>query len=334
MKLIAPRKADRTVVVIAGLFAAALSGLAYARYRRVIRQAHEHVLAGSRIAQTTCGPIEYSVAGEGAPVLLVHGAGGGYDQGLALGAGLAQAGFRTIAMSRFGYLGTPLPDDASAAAQADAHACLLDALGIDRVAIAGASAGAPSTLQFALRYPQRCSAMVLLVPAAYAPRPGGAPPLQTPPRAQLLVDTALKSDFLFWAATHLARAMIIKSILATPLAVLKNASAEERARVDEVMNHILPLSLRRLGLLNDAAVVSSLEPYDLGHIEVPTLVFGVADCLYGTFEPARYTAQHIRGARFVPYETGGHLWVGHHEEIIAEIAAFLRKAALPGSSAS
>ena len=34
------------------------------------------------------------------------------------------------APSRFGYLRTPLPSDASPAAQADAHSCLLDALGL------------------------------------------------------------------------------------------------------------------------------------------------------------------------------------------------------------
>ena len=261
--------------------------------------------------------------GEGSPVLLVHGAGGGYDQGLEFGAPLAKRGFRIIAMSRFGYLRTPLPGDASPAAQADAHACLLDALGIERAAIAGASAGAPSSLQFALRHSERCSALVLLVPAAYAPRAGGAPSLQTPPGPSSLFDTALKSDFLFWVATHLARTTLIPSILATPLSVTKNASPEEQARVNDVMKHILPLSPRRLGLLNDAAVTSSLERYDLERIAVPTLVLGVADCLFGTFEPARYTAQHIPDARFVHYQTGGHLWVGHQEEVISEIAAFL-----------
>ena len=54
---------------------------------------------------------------------------GGFDQGLELGDGLVRAGFRLIAPSRFGYLRTPLPADASAEAQADAHASLLDALG-------------------------------------------------------------------------------------------------------------------------------------------------------------------------------------------------------------
>jgi 2-hydroxy-6-oxonona-2,4-dienedioate hydrolase len=317
------RRFDRAVIVLAGLLAGGVSGLAYARYQRVIRQARERVSTGSRIAETAFGPIEYSVAGDGSPVLLVHGAGGGYDQGLEFGAPLAKRGFRLIAMSRFGYLRTPLPGDASAAAQADAHACLLDALGIERAAIAGASAGAPSSLQFALRHADRCSALVLLVPAAYTPRAGGMPSLQTPSRTEFLFDTALKSDFLFWIATHVARTTLIRSILATPLSVMKNASAEEQARVNDVLQHILPISPRRLGLLNDAAVTSSLERYDLERIAVPTLVLGVADCLFGTFEPARYTAQHIPGAHFVHYDTGGHLWVGHQEEVISEIAAFL-----------
>jgi pimeloyl-ACP methyl ester carboxylesterase len=125
-------------------------------------------------------------------------------------------GFRVIAMSRFGYLRTPLPADASAGAQADAHACLLDALGIERVAIVAASAGAPSSMQFALRHPQRITALVLMVPAAYVPRPANAPPMVTPPFTRFLFDTALRSDFLFWAATRLARPTLIESILATP----------------------------------------------------------------------------------------------------------------------
>ncbi len=47
--------------------------------------------------------------------------------------------FHVIAMSRFGYLRTPLPLDASASAQADAYACLLDALNIRQAAIIGDS---------------------------------------------------------------------------------------------------------------------------------------------------------------------------------------------------
>lgn len=315
----------RAALLAAGLPAAGLAGLAWVRYRREIREQRKRVAGGSQIAPTRCGPIEYAVAGSGPPLLLVHGAGGGYDQGLLLGAPLAARGFQVVAMSRFGYLRTPLPLDASPEAQADAHLCLLDALGIGRVAVMGASAGAPSAMQFALRHPDRARALVLLVPAAWAPRAGGAPALKTPPGLSFLFETALRSDFLFWAAIRLARPFVTRAILATPPEVVKNADAAEQARVADMLEQILPVSARRDGLINDAAVVSAITRYDLERIAVPTLAISTKDDLYGTYDGARYTAEHIPGARFLGFPTGGHLCVGHNEEIAGEIAALLTK---------
>jgi len=70
---------------------------------------------------TARGPIEYAVQGHGIPVLAVHGAGGGYDQGLLVAGNAFGEGYQVIAPSRFGYLRTPVPPDVSPAAQADAH---------------------------------------------------------------------------------------------------------------------------------------------------------------------------------------------------------------------
>jgi 2-hydroxy-6-oxonona-2,4-dienedioate hydrolase len=313
----------RVALVLVGLLGAGATVLVYNSYHRDITLARERVSIGGQVVQTPCGPIEYATAGDGKPVLVVHGAGGGYDQGLDFAKTLVSGGFRVIAMSRFGYLRTPLPSDASAAAQADAHACLLDALGIQRAAVIGASAGAPSSMQFALRHPQRCAALVLLVPAAYVPRPAGGPSMQTPAGTAFLFDTALKSDFLFWAARKLAPQTIARAILATPPAVLEMAPVEEQERVAQVLDHILPISPRRLGLVNDVAVVSSLPRYELERIGVPTLVMSSEDDLFGTFDSARYTAEHIPRARFVSYPSGGHLWVGHQKEVTSEIIGFL-----------
>jgi len=317
-------RVGRAISILVGLIVAGLFGLTYTRYHEDIREARQRISTDSQVVQTPCGPIEYAAAGDGAAVLAVHGAGGGYDQVLEFGEALVNSGFRIIAMSRFGYLRTPLPSDASASAQADAHACLLDALGIRRAAVVGVSAGAPSSMQFALRHPDRCSAMVLLVPAVYVPRPGGAPPMETPAGTQFLFDTALKSDFLFWFATRFARRTVIRAILATPPEVVENAGTEEQARVDTVLQHILPVSLRRRGLLNDATVTSSLERYELERIATPALIVSVADDLFGTYEGARYTAEHLPRARFIGYPSGGHLWVGHHQELMSEMAAFLK----------
>lgn len=317
-------RAGRIILILVILALAVLASFVYVRYQRDIERALVRMSTGSQIVQTACGPIEYAVAGDGPPVLIVHGAGGGFDQGMEFGEPLIRKGFRVMAMSRFGYLRTPMPSDASAPAQADAHACLLDALHIPRAALVGASAGAPSAMQFALRYPERTSALVLLVPASYVPRSDNAPPLHTPPGTRFLFDTALRSDFLFWAASEFAPETVFRAILATPPSVVKNAAADEQARVQRMMEHILPVSLRRPGLLNDAAVTSSLPRYDLEKIAAPTLVISVADDLFGTFDGARYTAKHIPRARFIGYKSGGHVWVGHHDEVTSAIAAFLK----------
>ena len=331
-------RARGVIGTVAGLAALGIGAVVHAAYRRDIRAARVRIASRSLVAETSGGSIEYAVAGDGPPVLVVHGAGGGYDQGLDLGEPLAARGFRVIAMSRFGYLRTPLPQDASAAAQADAHARLLDVLGIPNVAVVAASAGAPSAIQFVLRHPERCRALILLVPATYAPRPGGAaavtPPMEAMPAwARRLLDMALRSDFIFWVAQRARRATMIRMILGTPTEVVEHASAAEQARVATVLEHILPIAPRRAGLLNDATVISSLERFDLERIAMPTLAISAADCLYGTFEGARYTAERVPGARFVGYPTGGHLCVGHQDEIVSAIAAFAT-AAIGGAASA
>src|SRR5262245_51229467 len=113
----------------------------YLAYTRDMRATRDRLAAGSQVIATRHGPIEYTSWGEGPAVLVIHGAGGGYDQGVAIARAFGGDGFRWISPSRFGYLRTPLPADASTAAQADAFADLLDALNIKRVAILAFSGG-------------------------------------------------------------------------------------------------------------------------------------------------------------------------------------------------
>jgi pimeloyl-ACP methyl ester carboxylesterase len=303
-------------------------GSAWFAYDRDLRRERARIASGSQMLATRCGAIEFAATGSGPAVLLVHGAGGGFDQALDLGRRIAAHGFHVISMSRFGYLRTPLPADASPAAQADAHACLLDALGIERAAIVGVSAGAPSSMQFALRHPQRASALVLLVPLAYAPRDGKPAPDLTP-TTRFMLERAVRSDLLYWTALKATPSLVVRTVLATPPEVLAAASAQEQARAREVMQHLLPLSERKQGLLNDWAIGMSIARYPLERVTAPALVVSLEDDLYGTFESARYTAAHIPGARFIGYPSGGHAWVGHHEEILAELVGFLGRSAAP-----
>lgn len=320
----------RWLVLALGCVAMAAAGaLVAVAYRSDLAAARARIEGRSAIASTPCGDIEYAEEGVGPPVLVVHGAGGGFDQGLEAMHGLAARGYRIIAVSRFGYLRTPLPPDASAQSQADAHACLLDALDIERAAVIGASAGAPSALQFALRHPDRTAALVLLVPAAYVPRPGADAPLVTPPETPWLFDTALDSDFLFWLATKLARNAMLRGLLATPPELVAAASSDEQARVHAMLENILPVRPRRLGLLNDAAVTSTLPRYALEQVAAPTLAIAAADDGFGTDESARYSAAHIPDAELLVWPSGGHVLVGHDAETTDAIARFLATRTAP-----
>ncbi len=149
---------------------AACSVIAFGLYKRDLAEIRAQVRKGSALATTSAGVIEYATRGSGQAVLAIHGAGGGYDQGLLIAAGFLGDGFKVIAPSRFGYLRTPVPKDASPAAQADAHAALLDSLGVHRAIVIGVSAGAPSATQLALRHPDRVAALILVNPGLNAPR--------------------------------------------------------------------------------------------------------------------------------------------------------------------
>jgi pimeloyl-ACP methyl ester carboxylesterase len=305
-------------VALAGLIAFTLSS-----FRDDLAAAERRVASGSHVVDTPCGPIEYAVEGKGTPLLAVHGAGGGFDQGLDFGRGLGNSGFMVIAMSRFGYLRTPLPADASPSAQADAHACLLDALALPKAVVLGGSAGAPSAIQFCLRHASRCSALVLLVPALFPGPQAGEPPVKPPAPPSAILNSILGSDFFFWLNTRLARDTVLERLFATPARDFHAAPAEEQERLLAAMRNALPMGPRRKGLWNDVAIVASGERYELERLSAPTLIITVENDLFGIYESARQAARRIPGARLVSFPTGGHLWVGHHRELMLELRSFL-----------
>lgn len=76
-----------------------------------------------------------------------------------------------------------------------------------------------------LRHPDRCSSLVPLFPWAYFPHPTDQ--LQPQPSALMLfvMNTTLKSDFLFWLASKLAPDVMMRTILGAPVYVFMVRSA-------------------------------------------------------------------------------------------------------------
>ena len=301
-----------------GAVALVLVIIIYARFRRDIRAARERVQnLGSQVIETDCGPIEYATFGEGDPVLVVHGIFGGFDQGLVIARGNVGQEFCSIVPSRFGYLGTPLLDDASPAAQADAYACLLDALGIEQAAIMGTSAGGTSAIQFALRHPDRCSALVL-----FSSNTPGETEAALPPEP--VAKALFKSDFIFWlVTTYFSSSM--RSTMGVPEGF--ELTPEYEADVAEVMKTILPVNPRSDGAIFDM-FVSNADiniGYPLEEITVPVLIINAVDDPLTLYKNAQSAAERIPGAKLVTIESGGHMLLGHEERVRSEIVAFLER---------
>jgi 2-hydroxy-6-oxonona-2,4-dienedioate hydrolase len=305
-------------VLAAAVSAASL--VTYTRYRKEMHAIREAVDRGSTIAETPAGDIEYAEHGEGEPTLLIHGAGGGYDQGLLIGRDLGR-GFRVIAPSRFGYLKAPVPEDSLPAAQADAHAALLDFLGVDKAIVVGVSAGGPSAIELALRHSNRVKALILLVPRTYDPTYSIG--VDRSRRSQAVLRLIEHSaDFLFWLAMGISRGSVVRFLGVEP-ELEANAPETDRARVTEVMRGVLPLSSRVRGIGADSA--ADLKPWPLERITVPTLIVSAKDDLFKTLPGARFTAAHIPRAELHVLDSGGHLMVGQSGRVRKLVGDFLRR---------
>jgi pimeloyl-ACP methyl ester carboxylesterase len=310
----------RYALLVGSLTLTAMAGAVLLLYESEISDARDSASRSSLVADTDAGQIEYAETGSGFPLLSIHGAGGGFDQGLANAAELVGQDFRIIAPSRFGYLRTPVPQDSSPPpAQADAHAALLSKLAIPKAVVVGVSAGARSAVELAIRHPDKVAALALIVPGLYSP---ASPVSIEAGRGSKFVFWVVNAgaDFAWWAAEKIAPCMLIRFVGVRPEQVAAAPQAEHD-RVIRIVASIEPLSLRFLGINVDST--AELRELPLGQITAPTLVITARDDLFNTLPAAQFTASKIPGARLVVYDTGGHLLLGHEPEVRATIRDFL-----------
>jgi pimeloyl-ACP methyl ester carboxylesterase len=268
-----------------------------ARYRCDLRRDRDRVAAFEPTCiDTPAGRVEYAQSGEGSPLLMVHGVFGGFDFGVGVGRSNSPPGYRIISPSRFGYFGSPFPDDPSPAAQADAFAALLDHLEISELPVIAFSAGSSSAMQFALRHPQRVSRLVLISPNSPHPEP-----LPKPPR---WLAPMLFSQPVLWTMRLLARPRL-EGMAGTPTGF--EPDERERAALREIVDSLFPVAPRAPGTIYDGYVGNlDIASYPFEAITVPTLVIAAEDDTLAPFADSRAMAGRIPGAEFVRVGRGGH----------------------------
>lgn len=115
----------------------------------------------SLIAQTSKGPVEYTLSGCGPVVLHCHGTSSNCFSTAEIKP-LVDAGFSVLTPSRPVYGRIPLSTGKTAAQAAEALAALLDCLQVQACAVVAVSGGGPTGVAMTALYPQRVTRLVLV----------------------------------------------------------------------------------------------------------------------------------------------------------------------------
>jgi len=294
------------------------AGLVAFAYQRDMRHAYERIGARGEVIASRFGDVEFVQGGQdGATVavLLVHGSGGGWDQGelLARAALGEDTPLRWIAPSRFGYLRSTFKPGATFDDQAHAYAHLLDHLGVERVAVVALSHGGPSALLFAALHPERVSSLTLVSAGVAA----SAAADQSAANDKGSALTAIfQQDIRYWAMTKAMRRWFLELMGVSP-AVGESLTSEQRRLADEVIDLMNPVSLRAAGTVFDNR--AAMPNRRIAAIRAPTLILHARDDGLQLFHNAEFATRHIVNSRLVAFERGGHLLLAVEQPTLQQL---------------
>ena len=263
------------------------------------------------LAWTPFGPIEYTVVGEGIPVLVIHGSPGGIDAAELMARFLPKGQFKAILVSRPGYLRTELGDRLTIDHQADLLAALLDELGIVRTAVYSWSGGGPAGYRLAVRHPDKVMSLVAFAAVSQAYRDTNLTAV-----SRLMFTTSAGRWLMRVLAAHHPK-QYIAGTLSSEGDPTKEQLAEQVAAVfadDTKRQFILDLGPtaergkdRRGGYDNDLEQFGRIESLELERITAPTLIVqGTIDSDLPP-EQSYFAADTIPGADLLQLEEGTHL---------------------------
>ncbi len=314
------------LLVVTGLIM--ILALVYTAYVRDMGRAYERIRDKSSVINSPYGMIEFTQGGSGPPVLVIHGSGGGYDQGELMVEALLGDEFHWIAPSRFGYLQSTFREGATFDDQAHAFAYLLDELGIGKAAVVTLSHGGPSALLFAVLYPERVSSLTLI--SAGVAASGAEDQAEANRKGDMLVRI-YNYDALYWGMTRLFKKQFMRLMGAND-EVIAGLTPGQRELATHIIDYMNPASPRSAGAAFDNKAAMPNER--IAAIRAPTLVVHARDDALQLFENAEFAAATIPDARLVSFDYGGHLLIVIEQ---ASIRASVRRhilehAAGPGES--
>ncbi len=214
-----------------------------------------------------------------------------------------------IAVSRPGYLRTPLSSGETPEEQADLYAALLDELHISSATIIGISGGGPSAIQFSLRHPERCSGLVMV--SGVAQHYSEEELRQAMPRLRR------------WIRRVYERVIIFDPLLyfLLPFAYLRPSLATA-----DLLRSVTLYHLRKIGYDNDMAQFDAITHYPLEQISAPTFVVHGVDDDEVSFNDALLLAHSVPKVKLLAVKGAQHMaFYTHASLVMPEVRAFLSR---------
>ncbi|NMN95669.1 alpha/beta fold hydrolase [Antrihabitans stalactiti] len=231
--------------------------------------------------------VHYRRAGQGQPLLLLHGSGSSLDGMAALTAQLSSS-YDVISVDLPGFARTgPRPDgDYRVATYVTTLVGFLDALGIERVTVVGNSFGGNLAWNLALDHPDRVDRLVLINATGY-------PDKTLPIGMQLMRLPVLRTLIRLW----MPRQMIAKNLEKT---VGPTSTIVDDAMVDRAYR-LMNLPGNRAAFVDFVNTEQRDRSGEIRRITAPTLILRSASI------DGQYFGRDIAGSEEAVHPNGGHL---------------------------
>ncbi|MGP3778870.1 alpha/beta fold hydrolase [Halanaerobium saccharolyticum] len=266
----------------------------------------------SKIAELKKGKMEYTLRGEGAVILNLHGGHSNCQESFGYQP-LLSAGCSILTPSRPGYGRTDVEAGRTAAETAVSLVELLDYLKIDEVYLIGVSAGGPTAIYLAANYPARVKKLVLESAASKAWL------------SRNDFDYRLGKVIFNPKLQQLTWFMLRKLANNFPNFLAKMFLPQfSKLSKKEVMTKMDSSDIKELVKMINRYASDNGFIYDLEHqtekevlqkIEVPTLIMHSKYDKSVSFKHAEYAAANIKGSEIYADDFWGHLiWIGSSSE--------------------